>query len=342
MGIPAAKAGLRVIPVEELRSPESRVFRYAQPVLQQDRGRALPASRTLRGGPARGVAGSIERSRAAIQALAQCANFLRKNRLQPLVHADTAGAAREVADQRASVGAIASSLAAASTILEVLARHRGCAHNPRACWSSRAKAHPDWRTVQCMTAFLFQVEEPAGGALQALGGFATNGVNIVKLEAISPVRFQRQAMFSRSRAIPSSANVLLALEELGFFSRLAEAAAAAAQPILPAQGLGSADPSRHLRHTLQRQFRHLFIRIAPSILSADFAALGEEIEAITKSRRRLDPCRCDGWAFRAQPDDRSDGGEGAAQAQQADLRRASHDLAGRCRWCRPMSMPAPT
>ena len=59
------------------------------------------------------------------------------------------------------------------------------------------------------------------------------------------------------------------------------------------------------------------VRIAPSILSADFAALGPRDRGGDGGRRRLDPCRCDGQPLRAQPHHRADGGEGAAQAQQA-------------------------
>ena len=67
---------------------------------------------------------SIRTVKSHVQALAQCRNFLKKHRLAPLVHADTAGAAREIAeDGDASIGAIASSLAARIYDLKVLAKN---------------------------------------------------------------------------------------------------------------------------------------------------------------------------------------------------------------------------
>ena len=69
--------------------------------------------------------------------------------------------------------------------------------------------------------------------------------------------------------------------------------------------------------------------ISPSILSADFARLGEEVRAIDEAGRRLDPHRRDGRAFRAQPDDRPGRGEGASPAHGQAVRRPPDDLAGR-------------
>jgi ribulose-phosphate 3-epimerase len=69
--------------------------------------------------------------------------------------------------------------------------------------------------------------------------------------------------------------------------------------------------------------------ISPSILSADFARLGEEVRADRRRRGRLDPCRRDGRAFRAQHHHRPDGGEGAAPAHRQAVRRPPDDRAGR-------------
>src|SRR5215470_11420113 len=103
---------------------------------------------------------TIRTVKSHVQALAQCRNFLKKHRFVPLVHADTADAAREIAeDGDASVGAIASSLAARIYDLKVLARNiEDADHNTtRMLVFSRDEAQPDWRTVPCMTAFLFRV-----------------------------------------------------------------------------------------------------------------------------------------------------------------------------------------
>jgi prephenate dehydratase len=165
---------------------------------------------------------SIKTAKSHVQALAQCRNFLRKHRITPLVHGDTAGAAREIAeDGDPSVGAIASSLAARIYDLKVLARNiEDADHNTtRMLVFSREEAQPDWRTVQCMTAFLFRVKSVPAALYKALGGFATNGINIVKLESyLSGAHFEQAQFYAEVEGHPEQRGVKLALEELGFFS----------------------------------------------------------------------------------------------------------------------------
>ena len=87
--------------------------------------------------------------------------------------ADTAGAAREIAEiGDKDVGAIASSLAAKVYGLKVLAKNiEDADHNTtRMLVFSREEAQPDWRTVQCMTAFLFRVKSVPAALYKALGG----------------------------------------------------------------------------------------------------------------------------------------------------------------------------
>lgn len=165
---------------------------------------------------------TIRTVKSHVQALAQCRNFLKKHRFQPLVHADTAGAAREIAEiGDAKVGAIASSLAAKIYNLKVLARNiEDADHNTtRMLVFSQDEAALDWRTVQCMTAFLFRVKSRPAALYKALGGFATNGVNIVKLESyLSGARFEQAQFYAEVEGHPEQRGVLLAFEELGFFS----------------------------------------------------------------------------------------------------------------------------
>jgi prephenate dehydratase len=164
----------------------------------------------------------IKTAKSHVQALAQCHNFLRKHRIQPLVHADTAGAAKEIAEEGdASVGAIASSLAARIYGLKVLARNiEDAEHNTtRMLVFSRDEAKLDWRTVSCMTAFLFRVKSRPAALYKALGGFATNGVNIVKLESyLSGAHFEQAQFYAEVEGHPEQRSLQLALEELAFFS----------------------------------------------------------------------------------------------------------------------------
>jgi prephenate dehydratase len=165
---------------------------------------------------------SVRSVKSHVQALAQCRNFLKRHRFLPTVHADTAGAAREIADiGDKSVGAIASSLAARIYNLKVLARNiEDADHNtPRMLVFSREEATLDWRTVQCMTAFLFRVKSRPAALYKALGGFATNGVNIVKLESyLSGARFEQAQFYAEVEGHPAQRGLELAFEELGFFS----------------------------------------------------------------------------------------------------------------------------
>jgi prephenate dehydratase len=165
---------------------------------------------------------SITSVKSHVQALAQCRNFLRKHRFEPVVHADTAGAAREVAEiGDKNVGAIASSLAAKIYNLKVLARNiEDAEHNTtRMLVFSRGEAKPDWRSEPCMTAFLFRVKSRPAALYKALGGFATNGVNIVKLESyLSGARFEQAQFYAEVEGHPEQRSLQLAFEELGFFS----------------------------------------------------------------------------------------------------------------------------
>ena len=165
---------------------------------------------------------AVKTAKSHVQALSQCRNFLKQHRIQPMVHADTAGAAREVAEiGDKQVGAIASSLAARIYGLKVLARNvEDADHNTtRMLVFSREEARPDWRTVPCMTAFLFRVKSVPAALYKALGGFATNGVNIVKLESyLSGAHFEQAQFYAEVEGHPEQRGLKLALEELGFFS----------------------------------------------------------------------------------------------------------------------------
>ncbi len=164
----------------------------------------------------------IKTTKSHVQALAQCRNFLKKHRITPLVHADTAGAAREIAEiGDKNVGAIASSLAAKIYNLKVLAKNiEDADHNTtRMLVFSREAARVDFRAVPCMTAFLFRVKSVPAALYKALGGFATNGVNIVKLESyLSGAHFEQAQFYAEVEGHPEQRSLQLALEELAFFS----------------------------------------------------------------------------------------------------------------------------
>ena len=191
---------------------------------------------------------NIKTAKSHVQALAQCRNFLKKNHITPLIHGDTAGAAREIAEiGDKSVGAIASSLAAKIYNLKVLAGNiEDADHNTtRMLVFSREEAKPDWRTVSCMTAFLFRVKSVPAALYKALGGFATNGVNIVKLESyLSGAHFEQAQFYAEVEGHPEQHSLQLALEELEFFSQKDEFKMLDTFPVNPFRRKGWEAPTR--------------------------------------------------------------------------------------------------
>jgi prephenate dehydratase len=191
---------------------------------------------------------SIRTAKSHVQALAQCRSFLKKHGIQALVHADTAGAAREVSEVGdRNVGAIASSLAARIYGLKVLAKNiEDADHNTtRMLVFSREAAQPDWRTVKCMTAFLFRVKSVPAALYKALGGFATNGVNIVKLESyLSGAHFEQAQFYVEVEGHPAQRGLQLALEELEFFSQRGELKMLGTFPTNPFRNRGWEAPTR--------------------------------------------------------------------------------------------------
>ena len=156
------------------------------------------------------------------QALAQCRNQIRELGLKPVARADTAGAAREVADLKdPSIGAISNELAAEIYGLETL-RTRfedRIGNTTRFIVMSRRRIDPDPKAGDCMVSLIFTVRSVPAALYKALGGFATNGVNITKLESyISGERFNVAQFYAEIEGHPADLNVARALEELDYFS----------------------------------------------------------------------------------------------------------------------------
>lgn len=156
------------------------------------------------------------------QALGQCRKQLREMGVVAVKTADTAGAAREIAELGdARVGALASSLAAEIYGLKVLrADIADAAHNTtRFVVFSREPLTPAAGAVKCMTSFVFRVRNVPAALYKALGGFATNGVNMTKLESyIEGGVFNAAMFFAEVEGHPDERSLQLALEELRFFS----------------------------------------------------------------------------------------------------------------------------
>lgn len=156
-----------------------------------------------------------------VQALGQCRKTLRSLGLKPVVAADTAGSARMVAQQKdPSVGAIASRLAAQIYGLEIARSDvEDEAHNTTRFVILAAEPEPMERGTMAMTSFLFRVRNVPAALYKALGGFATNGVNMVKLESYQiGGQFFATLFYADIEGHIEDPGVTLALEELAFFS----------------------------------------------------------------------------------------------------------------------------
>ena len=166
--------------------------------------------------------GKIKRAMSHTQALGQCRNTLRSLGIEPVPAADTAGSARLVAEAKEpAVAAIASELAAKIYGLEIVKRDiEDEAHNTtRFVVLSPEPDDAEPGNGPIVTTFIFNVRNVPAALYKALGGFATNGVNMTKLESYQlDGTFSATMFYSDIEGHPRDRGVQLAMEELSFFS----------------------------------------------------------------------------------------------------------------------------
>jgi prephenate dehydratase len=156
------------------------------------------------------------------QALGQCRHYLRDKGITPITYADTAGAAAMIAETRElGAAAIAPTLAAELYGLVLRAENIEDSHDnmTRFVVLARDPVTPD-RSGPVMTSFLFAVKNVPAALYKALGGMATNGVNMTKLESYqSGSSFSATEFYADIEGMPGDPNVDGALEELRFHSK---------------------------------------------------------------------------------------------------------------------------
>jgi prephenate dehydratase len=161
--------------------------------------------------------------RSHVHALSQCRKLIRELGLKAVVAADTAGAAAEVAERGdRSEAAIASALAGKIYGLASLrANIEDAEHNTtRFLVMAREPKPAKPGSGLVVTTFVFRVRNVPAALYKALGGFATNGVNMTKLESyMLGGRFTATQFYADVEAHPDDRPLALALEELRFFSR---------------------------------------------------------------------------------------------------------------------------
>ncbi len=156
-----------------------------------------------------------------VHALSQCRRLIRAQGLTPIVTADTAGATRDVAARGdKSVAAIGSALAAEiHGLVSLKANIEDEDHNTtRFVVMAREPVSPR-PDVEAVTSFIFRVRNVPAALYKAMGGFATNGVNMTKLESYQiGGTFVAAQFYAEVEGRPDDRPLAYALEELRFFS----------------------------------------------------------------------------------------------------------------------------
>lgn len=163
----------------------------------------------------------IKEAHGHVVILPQCAEFLRSHGIKGRVSSDNARAAREVAEAGDKTrAALASELAASIYGLNVLARHiEDHKNNTTRFLVMSRTADQSRRSDHMITTFTFRVRNIPAALYKALGGFATNGVNMTKLESyMVGGSFMATEFYADIEGHPEDENVARALEELRYFT----------------------------------------------------------------------------------------------------------------------------
>lgn len=157
-----------------------------------------------------------------LHALPQCRSLIKRLGLKQHVHADTAGAAEHIASSGDPAhGAIASALAAKMYDLEILEENvEDKAHNmTRFLVLATEPLIPEDHVKDVITSLLFEVRNIPASLYKSLGGFATNGLSLAKLESYVDENFQAAQFYCDVEGHPEGEAFKLALEELGFYAK---------------------------------------------------------------------------------------------------------------------------
>ena len=156
-----------------------------------------------------------------VHALGQSRNLIRELGVRPVQHPDTAGAARDVAERGdPAIAAIGPKLAAEIYGLEILRESvEDAEHNTtRMLIMGRDAIIPPAGNGRCVTTIVFRVRNVPAALYKAMGGFATNGINLTKLESyMIGGSFEAAQFYVDAVGHPEERPMRLALEELRFF-----------------------------------------------------------------------------------------------------------------------------
>ncbi|MFT3998451.1 MAG: prephenate dehydratase [Asticcacaulis sp.] len=204
--------------------------------------RFLPIEMTLMGVPEAELS-DITVAFSHSMALMQCRNSLQALGIRPELYHDTAGAARRLSETRETDrAAIAPEIAAELYGLKILRRNLEDAHNNTTRFlvlSAQDEVSDPAPDSRVLTSFVFGVRNIPAALYKALGGFATNGVNMIRLESyIRDGIFVSAFFYAEVEGRPGDRLLKLAFEELAFFAEEVEILGVyAMDPFRVAQGL---------------------------------------------------------------------------------------------------------
>ena len=211
-----------VIPIENSLAGRVADIHYLLPKykLQIHGEYFLPVEHNLLGKPGSSIE-EIKYVRSHAQAIGQCQKIINKNKFQPIVSADTAGSAKELAEgEDKSIAAIASALSAKIYKLKILEKNiedeKG--NVTRFLIMGKNIEQPEFvKDKKFITSCIFRVKSEPSALYKCLGGFATNRVNLTKLESFSVKNTFDQANFYLDlEGHLEESRVKNAMEELGF------------------------------------------------------------------------------------------------------------------------------
>ena len=175
-----------------------------------------------------GIKGSkmkdIKIVRSHAQALAQAQRFISDNKLTPIISADTAGSAKFISEKKdKSESAIASELAAKIYNLEILKSNveDEAGNVTRFLVMGKDTKHPEYlKNKKYITSCIFKLKSIPAALYKALGGFATNSVNLCKLESFAVKNtFDQVQFYIEIESHIENSSLQKALEELGFHTQ---------------------------------------------------------------------------------------------------------------------------
>ena len=163
----------------------------------------------------------LKEVRSLAQGIAQCRKNIKKYNLSSSIHPDTAGAAKEISELNdKTIGAIASGLSAEIYSLNILLKNfeDSNANTTRFLIMSKKPQMPDFSDEKYITTIVFSTRSVPAALYKALGGFATNGVNLTKLESyMKNGKMTATQFYVDIEGHPNSQPMQHALKELEFF-----------------------------------------------------------------------------------------------------------------------------